>query len=478
VPSNRIDVRTANGVVTLSGRVEELFAKRRAARIAETVKGVRALVDEMTVSAERPNAELRDAVEGALLLDPATDAWEITTAAANGNVTLTRTVQSGAAVEAGNLLDQLDASREEANLRAIEARLEHTITRPDDRRAHRASPRAGGGASWRDQPGRDVVENVDRRDADRRALHELHLPGGHDALTRLDALGHLDRERASFPRSRRWPDGRRAAGAPVARRAVMHQEDRLAPGVCARSTRARGSPRTGAAMRRRARGGRRTRVYTRKMQNARGPSYTRPVSAVAGVRRVMGIVCAPLSCSRSAVGDLASCERRRIMRAPQTESVSDQPRERSSGKSVATFILGGLAFIAVIALVAGMFREDERIATGERALGVDAIAAAPDAYYGRTVTITGDVADVYGPRMFTLDEDTIGAGADLVVLLKNAMPGTLDDAEVTVTGTVRKFTRAELTRDYAWIDDSWFAGRDLSATEKLPVVIAESASIG
>jgi osmotically-inducible protein OsmY len=38
-PGYRINVRTNNGIVSLSGKVTNLLAKKRAARIAETVKG-------------------------------------------------------------------------------------------------------------------------------------------------------------------------------------------------------------------------------------------------------------------------------------------------------------------------------------------------------------------------------------------------------------------------------------------------------
>ncbi|MGD8740749.1 MAG: BON domain-containing protein, partial [Desulfobacterales bacterium] len=40
VPAHLIDVHTKDGIVTLSGPVENLLARERAAEIAETVKGV------------------------------------------------------------------------------------------------------------------------------------------------------------------------------------------------------------------------------------------------------------------------------------------------------------------------------------------------------------------------------------------------------------------------------------------------------
>ena len=44
VPANLIDVRTRDGIVTLRGAVETLLARERAAELASTIKGVRAVI--------------------------------------------------------------------------------------------------------------------------------------------------------------------------------------------------------------------------------------------------------------------------------------------------------------------------------------------------------------------------------------------------------------------------------------------------
>lgn len=90
-----IDVQTKNGIVTLSGRTDNILAKERAVRIAETVKGVRSVVDNIQVDAPmRKDAEIRSDVMAALLGDPATDSWEIQASVKDGVVTLTGTVDS------------------------------------------------------------------------------------------------------------------------------------------------------------------------------------------------------------------------------------------------------------------------------------------------------------------------------------------------------------------------------------------------
>ena len=95
VPTN-LDVSTEDGIVTLTGKVGNILAKDRAARVAETVKGVRAVVDRIEVrpAAYRPDSEIQDQVEAALLEDPATESYEITPRVENGRVTLAGTVDS------------------------------------------------------------------------------------------------------------------------------------------------------------------------------------------------------------------------------------------------------------------------------------------------------------------------------------------------------------------------------------------------
>jgi osmotically-inducible protein OsmY len=95
VPSHLIDVSTREGIVTLSGTVDHLLAKDRAVTIAKSTKGVRAVVDRMTVKpVERADAEVLKDVETALAVDPAADSYEIKTTVKDGTVTLSGTVES------------------------------------------------------------------------------------------------------------------------------------------------------------------------------------------------------------------------------------------------------------------------------------------------------------------------------------------------------------------------------------------------
>ncbi len=97
VPSHRITATAQDGLVSLSGRVNNILAKERAEKIAETVKGVRAVVNTLAVhlAASREPEKLEQDVVTALASDPATDSWEINAQAMEqGLIKLTGTVQS------------------------------------------------------------------------------------------------------------------------------------------------------------------------------------------------------------------------------------------------------------------------------------------------------------------------------------------------------------------------------------------------
>lgn len=95
-PMHMIDVETRRGVVRLSGSVDNLLAKERAARIAGTVKGVRAIVNTIRVEPSnlRSDIDIRADVEEALIVDPVTEGREIKVSVRDNLVTLTGNVDS------------------------------------------------------------------------------------------------------------------------------------------------------------------------------------------------------------------------------------------------------------------------------------------------------------------------------------------------------------------------------------------------
>jgi osmotically-inducible protein OsmY len=97
VDANTIDVATQEGIVTLSGSVDSILARDRTREIAESIVGVRGILDRLEVnSMPRDDASLVRAVQDALMWDPATDSYEVQVGASQGLVTLRGSVDSWA----------------------------------------------------------------------------------------------------------------------------------------------------------------------------------------------------------------------------------------------------------------------------------------------------------------------------------------------------------------------------------------------
>ena len=96
LPFDDMDVTVADGIVTLRGTVGSMLAKKRAARQAQTVRGVRSVVNLLVipVAPNESDAEITKRATMALRTDPATDAYEVRTLAEDGVLTLDGTVDS------------------------------------------------------------------------------------------------------------------------------------------------------------------------------------------------------------------------------------------------------------------------------------------------------------------------------------------------------------------------------------------------
>ncbi|MGF1526448.1 MAG: BON domain-containing protein, partial [Candidatus Competibacterales bacterium] len=91
-----IEVVVDEGIVTLRGQVDSLLAAARAVRLAETLKGVRAVVDRLTISPDNPRRgeALRQRVAQALADSPYLEAHQIDVAVDGSRVTLEGTADS------------------------------------------------------------------------------------------------------------------------------------------------------------------------------------------------------------------------------------------------------------------------------------------------------------------------------------------------------------------------------------------------
>jgi len=95
VSSDSIEVTTNIGIVSLDGSVSNVLARRRAETLAGTVRGVRGIINLISVDPPRlPDDTLETHVEQALLWEPALEGLEITVSADDGEIALDGTVDS------------------------------------------------------------------------------------------------------------------------------------------------------------------------------------------------------------------------------------------------------------------------------------------------------------------------------------------------------------------------------------------------
>jgi hypothetical protein len=124
------------------------------------------------------------------------------------------------------------------------------------------------------------------------------------------------------------------------------------------------------------------------------------------------------------------------------------------------------------ALVAGSVRADDK----DGMISAGKLAKHGKDYYGKTVTVKAEVEDVLGAKMFTLDEDALLTGADVLVMAPSGVTTTLShDQKVIVTGEVRPYVEKDLDRDFDFFED----GKIVKTKTKVdwstrPVIVASS----
>lgn len=91
------------------------------------------------------------------------------------------------------------------------------------------------------------------------------------------------------------------------------------------------------------------------------------------------------------------------------------------------------------------------------------ITSNPTQYYGMVLAVTGEIEEVYSSGVFTLDEDELLGGEDLLVIVDSpVMTNVYEGETVAVTGELRSFLLADIERDY---DLDW----DLDVQQELEV---------
>ena len=92
-----IEIACHEGVVELKGFTDSLLSRERAADVAKAVRGVRGVLNEVSVrTAEVPDAELQRRVETAMLQDPAVGDYNVRCHARGSELTVEGTLQSWA----------------------------------------------------------------------------------------------------------------------------------------------------------------------------------------------------------------------------------------------------------------------------------------------------------------------------------------------------------------------------------------------
>lgn len=99
IGNEELKLTVDNGVLKMSGTIENMRERREALRLARAVKGVRAVVDQLQLpTAHRPDRTIREEVQGALLFNPDTElaspGADIHVVVSHGTVTLRGTARS------------------------------------------------------------------------------------------------------------------------------------------------------------------------------------------------------------------------------------------------------------------------------------------------------------------------------------------------------------------------------------------------
>jgi len=96
-------------------------------------------------------------------------------------------------------------------------------------------------------------------------------------------------------------------------------------------------------------------------------------------------------------------------------------------------------------------------------------------YYGKPVTVKAKVDDVMGENMFSLDEDALFAGPDVLVIVPGGVSNVAHDQKVIVTGEVRPYVEPELDKDFAFFQDGKLIKKNTTVDWKTrPVIVARS----
>ena len=101
------------------------------------------------------------------------------------------------------------------------------------------------------------------------------------------------------------------------------------------------------------------------------------------------------------------------------------------------------------------------------------ISEEPEQYYNQTIAVSGEVAEQLSPNTFTIQDEGLFGGENVLVVGVTPDPALKANEEVVVTGVLRPYIAADFERDY---DLNW----DLDVQQQIeaeytekPVLVAE-----
>jgi hypothetical protein len=159
---------------------------------------------------------------------------------------------------------------------------------------------------------------------------------------------------------------------------------------------------------------------------------------------------------------------RRPLRRRGPRTSEEAPMKITRIRSFAA-ALGALAFAGTATLALAGDDQGKAISAGK-------LAKDAKDYYGQTVAVQAEVEDVLSANAFTLDEDSLFAGPDVLVLVPKGVANQLShDQKVTVRGKVRRYVVADLDKELDWFDNGKIVSTKTDVDWKTrPVVVAEA----
>lgn len=72
----------------------------------------------------------------------------------------------------------------------------------------------------------------------------------------------------------------------------------------------------------------------------------------------------------------------------------------------------------------------------------------PEVYYNQVIAVQGEVEDIYDPSTFSIDEEQLFGGDDLLVVNTLSSSEVNENESVVVVGVLRPYIKSEFERDY------------------------------